>query len=187
MFSSLVGWSMRRCTIPGFKHANLRLCESIPLRNLMTLNFQNNRRLTLKPVNMQIWRNFHAKSGNDPGAETIKIKFINTRDDTEKIVDAQIGDHLLEVAHKHEIDLEGAWEASLAWSTCHVILEEDIYDSLEDPEEEEDDLLDLAFGLTLTSRLGCQVYVTKEMDGMTVTIPSASRNFYVDGHVPKPH
>ena len=39
----------------------------------------------------------------------------------------------------------------------------------------------------MTSRLGCQVKVTKDMEGMTVQIPSASRNFYVDGHVPKPH
>ena len=59
-------------------------------------------------------RAFHAKSGNDSGAETVKITFINTKNGTEHVVDAQIGDHLLEVAHKHEIDLEGACEASLA-------------------------------------------------------------------------
>ena len=66
-------------------------------------------------------------------------------------------------------------------------MEDKIYDELPYPEEEEEDLLDLAFGLTFTSRLGCQVFVTKEMEGMKVKLPTATRNFYVDGHKPKPH
>lgn len=78
-------------------------------------------------------------------------------------VNAKIGDHLLKVAHKNDIPIEGACEASLACSTCHVILNEDFYDKLDWPSMEEEDLLDLAYGLTLTSRLGCQVFVTKEM------------------------
>ena len=45
----------------------------------------------------------------------------------------------------------------------------------------------MAFGLTATSRLGCQVKVTEEMEGMVVRLPKATRNFYVDGHVPEPH
>ena len=68
---------------------------------------------------------------------------------------AREGESLLEVAHNNDIDLEGACESSLACSTCHVILQSHIYDSLEYPEEEEEDLLDLAYGLTHTSRLGC--------------------------------
>jgi ferredoxin len=68
-----------------------------------------------------------------------------------------------------------------------VILEQKIYDNLPKPVEEEDDLLDLAFGLTHTSRLGCQVIVTKEFEGTTICVPSATRNLYVDGHKPKPH
>ena len=78
------------------------------------------------------------------------------------------------------MDLEGACESSLACSTCHVILESDIYEALPEAVEEEEDMLDLAYGLTHTSRLGCQVFVTKEMEGMTVKLPSATRNFYVD-------
>ena len=93
---------------------------------------------------------------------------------------AREGESLLEVAHNNGIDLEGACESSLACSTCHVILEQDFYDSLEEPCEEEEDLLDLAYGLTLTSRLGCQVKVERRMDNMTVKLPSATRNFYVD-------
>ena len=102
-------------------------------------------------------------------------------------MEGKVGQHLLEIAHENEIDLEGACEASLACSTCHVILEDTVFDTLEEPEEEEEDLLDLAFGLTHTSRLGCQVFLTKEMEGMRVMLPTATRNFYVDGHVPKPH
>jgi ferredoxin len=42
-------------------------------------------------------------------------------------------------------------------------------------------MLDMAFGLTDTSRLGCQVKLTKELDGITVTLPAATRNMFVDG------
>lgn len=42
-------------------------------------------------------------------------------------------------------------------------------------------MLDMAFGLTDTSRLGCQVHLTRELDGMTATLPAATRNMFVDG------
>lgn len=84
------------------------------------------------------------------------------------------------MAHNNGIELEGACESSLACSTCHVILPSAVYESLGDPVEEEEDLLDLAYGLTHTSRLGCQVKVTKEMENMVVRLPSATRNFFVD-------
>lgn len=45
-------------------------------------------------------------------------------------------------------------------------------------------MLDMAFGLTETSRLGCQVKLTKELDGMTAVLPSATRNMFVDGESP---
>jgi ferredoxin len=93
---------------------------------------------------------------------------------------AREGESLLDVAHNNGIDLEGACESSLACSTCHVILEEDFYDSLEEPCEEEEDLLDLAYGLTQSSRLGCQVKVTRDMENKLILLPSATRNFYVD-------
>lgn len=68
-----------------------------------------------------------------------------------------------------------------------MILEENIYNDISKPSLEEDDLLDLAFGLTATSRLGCQVKVTKQFNNTKITLPKATRNFYVDGHKPKPH
>lgn len=65
-------------------------------------------------------------------------------------VRGKIGVNLLELAHKKDIDLEGACEGSLACSTCHVILEPPVYDTLPEPSDEENDMLDLAFGLTAT-------------------------------------
>lgn len=108
-----------------------------------------------------------------------KIIFIDS-DGTEKIIEAEIGLSILEIAHKNGIDLEGACEGSLACATCHVILEKSFFDKLDEPTEEEEDMLDLAFGLTHTSRLGCQIIMTKELDGIKVKIPSGTRNINVE-------
>ncbi|MEM6338857.1 MAG: ferredoxin family 2Fe-2S iron-sulfur cluster binding protein [Pseudomonadota bacterium] len=107
-------------------------------------------------------------------AEKIKVIFIEG--DQEREVEALVGLSILEVAHNNDIDLEGACEGSLACATCHVVLEDKIYNMLDEPEEAEEDMLDLAFGLTHTSRLGCQIILTKELDGMRIKLPSATRN-----------
>ena len=91
-------------------------------------------------------------------------------------VDAPLGLSVLEVAHKHGIDLEGACEGSLACSTCHVIIDPSWFELLKDPTEDEEDMLDLAFGLTKTSRLGCQIVISEELDGLTVSLPGATRS-----------
>ena len=89
--------------------------------------------------------------------------------------------------------MEGACEGVCACSTCHCILEPALYDQLLEEaddghlSEDEEDMLDMAFGLTHTSRLGCQITVVEGMEGATITLPNATRNFYVDGHKPKPH
>lgn len=101
--------------------------------------------------------------------------------------DAPVGVNLLELAHREDVDLEGACEGSLACSTCHVVLPDEVYDMLEEPTEDEEDMLDLAWGLTQTSRLGCQVVVTPDMEGTVVRLPAATRNMYVDGHKPHRH
>ena len=108
-----------------------------------------------------------------------KIIFVEP-DGKEVTVDAQNGLSLLEVAHNNGISLEGACEGSLACSTCHIIVEKEFFEKLPEPSEEEEDMLDLAFGLTHTSRLGCQIKITEEFDGLRVTLPSATRNMLVD-------
>ena len=108
-----------------------------------------------------------------------KMTFVDP-DGTRREVDAPVGLSVLEIAHKNGINLEGACEGSLACSTCHVIVDPEDYDRLKDATEDEEDMLDLAFGLTHTSRLGCQIIITEELDGLTVTLPSATRNMMVD-------
>lgn len=128
--------------------------------------------------------------GLDATRETVPITFINSKGE-ETLVNAVIGNNLLAVAHKHKIPLEGACECSIACSTCHVYLEDEIFDELESQGleacDDEEDMLDLAFGLKPTSRLGCCVNVDRSHSGMKVFLPAASRNFYVDGFVPEPH
>ena len=104
-----------------------------------------------------------------------KMTFIE-RDGSPREVDAPLGLSVLEIAHRNKVDIEGACEGSLACSTCHVIVEPDWYDLLKDATEDEEDMLDLAFGLTQTSRLGCQIIITEELDGLTVELPAATRN-----------
>ncbi len=94
-------------------------------------------------------------------------------------VDAPVGLSVLEIAHRNKVDLEGACEGSLACSTCHVIVEPEWYDMLSAATEDEEDMLDLAFGLTQTSRLGCQIIMTEELDGLVVQLPAATRNMMV--------
>ena len=79
---------------------------------------------------------------------------------------------ILEIAHKNDISLEGACEGSLACSTCHIIIESKWYNKLDQPDWDEEDMLDLASNLSPTSRLGCQVMLTKKLDGIKVTIPN---------------
>ena len=98
------------------------------------------------------------------------------RDGTHREVDAPLGLSVLEIAHKHGVDVEGACEGSLACSTCHVIVDPGWFKKLESPTEDEEDMLDLAFGLTRTSRLGCQIVMTTELDGLVVTLPAGTRN-----------
>lgn len=106
--------------------------------------------------------------------ETVKIIFINKGEKYEFTV--PVGTTVLEAAHNNNIDLEGACEGSLACSTCHVVVDKEFYNLLSEPSEDEEDMLDLAFGLTPTSRLGCQIVMTKELDGLTLVVPDETRN-----------
>ena len=108
-----------------------------------------------------------------------KMTFIDRQGQRHE-VDAPVGLSVLEIAHRNNIDLEGACEGSLACSTCHVIVDPEWYETLPTAKEDEEDMLDLAFGLTHTSRLGCQIIITEELDGLTVSLPAGTRNMMAD-------
>lgn len=128
------------------------------------------------------YRSCKRKSGHSLEArykKMPKVIFIE-KDGNRKVVDAPVGLSILEIAHQNDIDLEGACEGSLACSTCHVIVDPEYYKKLFKASEEEEDMLDLAFGLTHTSRLGCQIILTEELDGITISLPAATRNIMID-------
>jgi ferredoxin len=131
-------------------------------------------------------RRYHVTRSQGSNIKNSAFTFIN-RDGSKSEVVAPHGKSVLEVAHENNVEIEGACEGSLACSTCHVILTPDLFDRLEEPSEREEDLLDLAPGLTDTSRLCCQLKVDEKFDGVEIRLPKVTLNFYVDGHVPKPH
>jgi 2Fe-2S ferredoxin len=108
-----------------------------------------------------------------------RMTFID-RDGSRHEVDAPVGLSVLEIAHANDIDLEGACEGSLACSTCHVVVSPEDYERLSEATEDEEDMLDLAFGLTRTSRLGCQIIMSEELDGLTVKLPTETRDARAD-------
>ncbi|WVQ79563.1 hypothetical protein IAT38_001662 [Cryptococcus sp. DSM 104549] len=139
-------------------------------------------------------RSFHASITRQHGEITrpepgtgIKLIFRDSKGEDVKIVEGNEGDDILSLAHEYDVDLEGACEGSVACSTCHVIIDPEHFDRLPEADDEENDMLDLAFGLEDTSRLGCQVRLKKDLDGMVATLPSATRNMYVDGAKARTH
>jgi len=103
-----------------------------------------------------------------------KIKFVHDNGDVKEL-EAPNGLSVMEIAHQNGIyEIEGACGGSLSCATCHVVVDKNFYDTLEKvipKKEDEDDMLDLAFGLTKTSRLSCQIIMQDEFDGLTVRIP----------------
>ncbi|HKJ72809.1 MAG TPA: ferredoxin family 2Fe-2S iron-sulfur cluster binding protein [Alphaproteobacteria bacterium] len=105
-----------------------------------------------------------------------KITFILADGVSRLEVDAPAGASILEIAQANGVNMEGACEGSMACSTCHVIVDPKDIDRLKEPSDDELDMLDLAYGLTETSRLGCQIVMTEELDGLTVSLPKEVRN-----------
>lgn len=113
--------------------------------------------------------------------EKVTLNFVN-RDGKRISVIALTGNTILDVVVDQNLDFDGfgACEGTLACSTCHVILEEDVYKKLGSISDEEMDMLDLAYGLTDTSRLGCQVCLRKDLDGMILRVPETVADARVD-------
>lgn len=104
-----------------------------------------------------------------------KMTFVKPGGETQE-VEAPLGKTILEIAQNNGLDLEGACEGSLACSTCHLIISDEDFERLQDPSDDEEDMLDLAYGLQPTSRLGCQIIMSEELDGMVVKLPSSFHN-----------
>lgn len=118
----------------------------------------------------------HGHLRKPKAGEERKVTFID-KDGTSVTFEVADGDNLLDIAQANDLEMEGACGGSCACSTCHVIVEDEaMYDKMEEPDDDENDMLDLAFGLTETSRLGCQVCMSKELDGLVVKLPSMTRN-----------
>ncbi|KAK0117841.1 hypothetical protein ONS95_012163 [Cadophora gregata] len=110
-----------------------------------------------------------------PGKE-LYVTFVDKEGDEHKIA-VNEGDNLLTIAQANDIEMEGACEGSCICSTCHVIVkDEEMFDKIPEADDDENDMLDLAFGLTETSRLGCQIIMKPELNGLVVNLPAKTRN-----------
>ena len=92
-------------------------------------------------------------------------------DGSKKTIDAEDGLTIMEVARDHDLGIEGTCGGSISCCTCHVIIDPDWFDVVGEPNPDEEDMLDLAMGLTPTSRLSCQIEITNELDGLRMTVP----------------
>lgn len=95
------------------------------------------------------------------------------------VIDAPAGKSLCDALLDNDIDIEHACEKSCACTTCHVVIREG-FNSLDEAEEKEEDLLDRAWGLEATSRLSCQVILAD--DDLVVEIPKYTINQVSENH-----
>lgn len=108
----------------------------------------------------------------------LNVSFV-TPDGSRITAETKAGHRLLEVAQNAGMPLEGTCEGQMACSTCHVIVSPDWFDKLPPASNDEEDLLDLAAGVSRTSRLACQIELSQELDGMVVKIPGVSRDMQI--------
>lgn len=90
------------------------------------------------------------------------------------VVSAEPGDNLLRAGQAAGLPLEGTCEGQMACSTCHVVIAAEWFDRLPPASDEEEDMLDFAAGVRRTSRLSCQIELTQDMNGLSVSVPSES-------------
>ena len=162
-------------------------CNFISISSSSSISPQLTRFPLSAPLHRYIHTSLTLRNIEHPHSnKSIKVTFVD-RDGDHVTVEGNVGENLLSLAHRNNIDMEGACDASLACTTCHVYIQPEFFSILLPSTDEEEDLLDLAPFLESNSRLGCQVLLTHDMEGMVISLPKVTRNFYVDGHVPKPH
>lgn len=106
----------------------------------------------------------------------IKVRFLKADGTLDHEVEAEEGTNLLDLAQQEGQPLEGACEAQMACSTCHVVVAKEDFARLPPASEEEDDLLDLAWAVRPTSRLACQINLTEDLGTLTVQMPGGAYN-----------
>ncbi|MFZ9395347.1 MAG: 2Fe-2S iron-sulfur cluster-binding protein [Erythrobacter sp.] len=106
---------------------------------------------------------------------TIRVQFTDSRGDVTE-GKGEPGQTLLELGQALGLPLEGTCEGQMACSTCHVIVLGDWFDRLPPACEEEEDMLDFAAGVRRTSRLSCQIVLTPELDGLSVSVPAEAHD-----------
>jgi 2Fe-2S ferredoxin len=100
-----------------------------------------------------------------------KITYIE-HNGTEHVVDAEIGQTVMEAAIKNNIPgIEAECGGACACATCHVYVEKEWIKPAGQPEEMEEDMLDFAFDVRDSSRLSCQIKMTEELDGLVIRLP----------------
>jgi ferredoxin len=105
-----------------------------------------------------------------------RVRFISANGEDVREVETQAGGRLLEVAQAAGQPLEGTCEGQMACSTCHVIVAAEDFAKLPPASDMEEDLLDLAAGVTRHSRLACQIHLTEALDSLTVRMPGQAHN-----------
>lgn len=106
---------------------------------------------------------------------SIKLRFTDSQGNVTE-GEGEVGQSLLEVGQALGLPLEGTCEGQMACSTCHVIVDAEWFSRLPEASEEEEDMLDFAAGVRRTSRLSCQIDLTEEMDGLSVTVPAEAHD-----------
>ena len=91
-------------------------------------------------------------------------------DNSEHHIEVRDGVSLMEAGRDSNMGVEGTCGGSLSCASCHVYFEKTDYERVGGPSEDEEDMLDLSFNLTPTSRLGCQIRVTDDLEGLRVYI-----------------
>ncbi|MEN9717727.1 MAG: hypothetical protein RIQ99_605 [Pseudomonadota bacterium] len=105
----------------------------------------------------------------------VKVTFISAQGET-VTAEGGVGDSLLSVGQHADLPLEGTCEGQMACSTCHVIVAAEWFGKLPPASDDEEDMLDLAAGVSRTSRLACQIVLSDALDGLEVRIPGESHD-----------
>ena len=108
-------------------------------------------------------------------ATSNKVTVVLQRPDGTRVsVKSEPGKTLYDAVIDNNVDIDGfgACEGTLCCTTCHLIFKQSDFEKIGQPSEEELDMLDLAYGLTETSRLGCQVFLKKDLDPLEVQVPA---------------